>query len=183
MKNRITVRELCHIAIFTAIIAVCSQISVPLPYGVPLTLQTFAVMLAGMVLGKKNGVLSVIIYVLLGIAGVPVFSGFAGGMGVIFGKTGGFILSFPLMALCAGIGNDKNNYVWLAFWLIIGAVINYIGGMLMFAFVTSNTLAASFGYVVLPFIPTGAVKIIMAAVIGKQAKNILVKNKILMGES
>ena len=109
MKQKsISVRELCGISIFTAVIAVCAQVVIPMPYGVPMTLQTFAVPLAGVILGTKNGALSALIYVLLGITGLPVFAGFTGGIGIVFGRTGGFILSFPLMALTAGIG-AKNN--------------------------------------------------------------------------
>jgi biotin transport system substrate-specific component len=181
-NNKMSIRELCYIAIFTAIIAVCSQIIIPLPVGVPMTLQTFAIPLAGVILGKKHGTLSTIVYVLLGLTGVPVFAGFSGGLGVIFGRTGGFILSFPIMALLAGIGSEKNNNIWLVSWLVIGAAVNYVSGALMFSFVTSNSLAASFIYVVVPFIPTSIVKIILVAVIGKSVRTVLIQNNLLAGE-
>ena len=96
---------MCHISIFAAIIAVCAQVSLPMPYGVPLTLQTFAIQLAGVVLGPKKGALAALVYITLGAVGVPVFAGFTGGMGIVLGVTGGFILSFPLLALLAGIGS------------------------------------------------------------------------------
>jgi biotin transport system substrate-specific component len=183
MKNhKISIRELCYIAVFTAIITVCSQISIPLPVGVPMTLQTFAIPLAGMILGKKHGTLSTVIYVLLGLVGVPVFAGFAGGLGTVFGRTGGFILSFPIMALLAGIGNEKNNNVWLVSWLVLGAAVNYLCGALMFSFVASTNLITSFVYVVVPFIPTSIVKIALVALVGKSVKAALIKNKLLTSE-
>ena len=115
-----TVRELCYISIFVAIISICAQIQIPMPHGVPMTLQTFAIMLAGVVLGAKNGTVAALIYILLGAFGAPVFSSFSGGLGIVFGRTGGFILSFPLLALAAGIGASKEKRFWLALWLIIG---------------------------------------------------------------
>ena len=185
----ISIRDICFIAVFTAIIAVCAQISVPVTIaGVPLTLQTFAVMLAGIILGAKKGCVSVVIYVLIGAVGIPVFSGFTGGVAVIFGKTGGFILSFPLMALCSGIFtyisamSHKNlpvMYLLIITGLILGAIINYICGLLMFCFITSSSLRDGFIWCVLPFIPIDIIKIILSGVVGLNIKNIIAKNKIL----
>ena len=82
---------------FTAIIAVCAFISIP--SSVPFTLQTFAIFLAVLVLGGKMGSLSVFIYLCLGAIGVPIFAGFNGGIGVLLGNTGGYILGFMFIAL------------------------------------------------------------------------------------
>lgn len=174
--KKLSIRDYCFIGVFTAIIAICSQISIPMPYGVPMTLQTFAIPLAGIILGTRNGVLSVLIYILLGAIGVPVFAGFTGGLGIIFGKTGGFILTFPILALTASIGAKKNNRIWLTIWLTIGVLINFFFGMLMFSIITSNNLLVSFTYVVIPFIPTAIVKIIMLVSLSKVIKNSLEKN-------
>ena len=86
-----------YIAIFAVIIAVCSWISVPMV--VPFTLQTFGVFCAVGLLGGKRGTLSVLIYVLLGAVGVPVFAGFSSGIGTLFGVTGGYIMGFIFTAL------------------------------------------------------------------------------------
>lgn len=172
-KKVLSTRDLCSIGIFTAIIIVLGQMSIPMPYGVPMTLQTFAIPLAGVVLGVKKGTMSTLIYVLLGAIGVPVFAGFTGGAHVVFGPTGGFILSFPIMALTAGIGADKNNKAWLAFWLVIGSAINYVCGMLMFSLVVSCDLLKAFTSCVLPFIPTAIIKVILVGLVGLRLKNIL----------
>ena len=168
-------RELCKISVFAAIIAICAQVIIPMPYGVPMTLQTFAIPLAGVVLGAKSGTIATLIYILLGFIGLPVFAGFTGGIGIVFGRTGGFILAFPFMALTAGIGtlsrgSKMRNHIWLFTWLVIGAVLLYTSGMIMFSFVTGTTLLASMVLVVIPFIPTEIIKIIMVAILGSLLK-------------
>ncbi|WMJ84847.1 biotin transporter BioY [Oscillospiraceae bacterium LTW-04] len=173
--KKLSVRDLCFIGIFTAVIVVLAQISIPMPYGVPMTLQTFAIPLAGIVLGARKGALSTLTYILLGAFGVPVFAGFTGGLGIVFGPTGGFILSFPLMALAAGIGSECNNNTGLVCGLIAGAVINYICGMLMFSLVTSRSLTTAFVACVLPFIPTSIIKMVLAAILGVKVKHVLEK--------
>lgn len=176
--KKLSIRDLCLIGIFTAIISVLAQISIPMPYGVPMTLQTFAIPLAGVVLGAKNGTYATLAYVLLGAFGVPVFAGFSGGFGIVLGPTGGFILSFPLMALAAGIGVQHNGKAWLAAGLVLGAVLNYICGMLMFTLVTGRGLQTAFVACVLPFIPTAAIKAVLAGISGVKIRRILGKRVI-----
>ena len=159
-------RDICMMALFTAFTAVMAQISVPIPLGVPMTMQTFAIMLAGMALGARKGFVSVLVYILLGIAGVPVFAKFSGGLGILFGPTGGFILSFPLMAWIVGIGAERGGWVAGAIGLFAGTVVNYAGGMLMFCLITGQGLGAAFMACAFPFIPTAVIKAVMAALIG-----------------
>jgi len=120
-----------------------------------------------MVLGAKKGAIATVVYVMLGAVGIPVFSNFTGGMGVIFGPTGGFILTFPIMAWLAGIGEGKGSTVWLVFGLIAGTVINFIVGMLYFGFVASSNLHAAFIAAVLPFIPSAVIRIVVLPIVGK----------------
>ena len=178
MVQRLSIRKLCYIAIFTAIIAVCAQIAIPLPGGVPLTLQTWAISLAGIVLGTKNGTFSVLIYILLGVAGAPVFANFTGGLGIVMGHTGGFILSFPIMALAAGIGESKRSLAWLLVSLSIGTIINFLAGMFYFSFVMSVSLQAAFTAAVLPFIPSAILKIALLPTLAKSIKLALAKSAI-----
>lgn len=179
-QSRLTTRDLCLIGIFTAIISVMSQIIIPMPYGVPMTLQTFAIPLAGIILGTKNGTLSTLLYILLGAFGLPVFAGFRGGFGSIFGPTGGFILSFPIMALAAGIGADKNSVPKLAAGLAAGAAFNYLCGTLMFSLITSSDIKTAFVACVLPFIPTAVIKAVFAGVTGMKLKTALFKVRTLI---
>ena len=179
MNKKLSIRDLCQIGIFTAVIIICAQISVPMPYGVPMTMQTFAIPLAGIVLGAKKGTISSLVYILLGMAGIPVFSGFSCGIGTVFGMTGGFIISFPIMALFAGIGEGRRKMSWLISGLIAGTAVNFFCGMVYFSLVMSNSLHTSFTACVLPFIPAGVIKIILAAVSGRTIKRVLVRGGML----
>lgn len=177
-EKKLSVSSLCLIGIFTAIIAVSAQISIPMPYGVPMTLQTFAIPFVGIVLGAKKGTLATSIYVLLGALGIPVFAGFTGGLGIVFGPTGGFILSFPIMALAAGIGAGKNNKMWIAVGIVAGTIINYLCGMFMYSIVMSSDLKTAFAVCIAPFVPTAVIKAALAGVSGVKIKSILEKAKL-----
>ena len=107
-KKQLSTKSIILVGMFAAVLAVMSQIAIPMPSGVPMTLQTFAVALAGAVLGWKLGALSALVYLLLGAAGVPVFSGMSGGLGVLLGKTGGFIFGFIFMVR-AGSGSEEQR--------------------------------------------------------------------------
>ena len=89
--------DMVYIAVFAVLIAICSWISIPTV--VPFTLQTFAIFLSIGILGGKRGTLAVLVYILLGLMGIPVFAGFSGGIGVLAGNTGGYIMGFLLSAL------------------------------------------------------------------------------------
>ena len=124
-KSKISVQDICSIAIMTAITVVMAQISIPMPMGVPMTMQTFAITLAGVILGSKKGGLSILVYVLLGAIGVPVFAGFSGGVQNLIGPTGGFIISFPIMAYVIGLGVEhRKKKGMFVLMLILGTVLN-----------------------------------------------------------
>ena len=179
-NSSLYIRDLCYISLFTALIAVLAQISIPLPGGVPMTLQTFAVPVAGLVLGPKRGTIAATVYVLLGAVGVPVFAGFSGGIGIVLGMTGGFIVSFPLMAFLSGLGagkNIKSPLLWL--WLILGAAANYAVGTLWFMAVANSSLTAALAACVIPFIPTAILKIILSAAFGTVIRGALLRADLL----
>lgn len=181
------IQRICYIAVFTAVICVVSQLpGIPLPGGVPMTLQTLIIPLAGIVLGTVDGLIATLLYVLLGMIGLPVFSGFSGGLGVILGATGGFIISFPLMPLFAGLGEKLGSktdskslyFVSLYCGLTIGAVLNYVVGTLWFAgiylgAINGENILAGFTACVLPFIPTAIIKIVLCGVVGVAIKKSL----------
>lgn len=107
-RNKLlTTKGLVLTAMFTAVLAVLSQISIPLPGGVPITLQTFAVVFLAVNLGSGYGTVSVLVYLLIGAAGIPVFANFNGGLGVLFGPTGGYLLGFLPLAALTGLGAKR----------------------------------------------------------------------------
>ena len=167
-SNKFSVREICYAGLFAAVIAVMAQISIPMPLGVPMTMQTFAITLAAVVLGSKLSTVSTLVYVLLGAVGVPVLANFSGGIDKLVGPTGGFLLSFPLMAYLIGLGVEHKDDFKGAFvlFLILGTVVNYVVGVAMFVVVAHSTVAVGISACVLPFIPTAILKAVLASLLG-----------------
>ena len=158
-------------ALMTALIAVCSLVAIPVG-AVPVTLQTFAVFVAIGICGCKKGTVAVLLYILLGIVGLPVFSGFQSGIGVLAGPTGGYISGFLLSALVSGFIAEKTGrkigFMILSF--SAGLVICYLSGLLWYIYVFSGgkaDFASAFSLCVLPYIIPDGIKIILAAVVSK----------------
>lgn len=174
-KSKITTKELVLMALMSVIIAVCSWISIPTT--VPFTLQTFGVFMAVGLLGGKRGTISVLVYILLGAVGIPVFAGFSGGIGVLFGTTGGYIVGFLLSglvywALTAALG-EKLPIMIIA--MVLGLAVCYAFGTAWFMIVyAKNTeavgLMTALGWCVFPFIIPDCIKIALAIVLSKQLK-------------
>lgn len=162
--------DIALIPMFTAIIAVCSWISIPGP--VPFTLQTFGVFLAVGTLGGKRGTVSVLIYLLLGAIGAPVFSGFTGGIGKLFGSTGGYIIGFLCSALImwgmeALLG--RKNFIKILS-MVLGLIVCYLFGTIWFMVVYTNNngeigLWSALTMCVIPYIIPDAVKIALAFIL------------------
>ncbi len=108
-KSKFSVRDICYAGLFAAVIAVMAQISIPMPLGVPMTMQTFAITLAAVVLGSKLSAIASLVYLALGAVGVPVLANFSGGFDKFVGPTGGFLISFPLMAYIIGLGVEHRD--------------------------------------------------------------------------
>ena len=121
--------------------------------------------LSGALLGWKYGALSMVVYALLGVIGVPVFAGFGSGPAVLFGKTGGYILGYILCALIVGALSHKFafNFKNLCLSMVLGVAVCYAFGTIWFMVLTGMNLATSMGYCVIPFLPGDVVKILLAA--------------------
>lgn len=171
-------RDLVVCSLFAAMTAVLSQISIPLPNGIPLTLQLLTVFLCGVILGAKKGFISTLVYVALGAIGLPVFAGFTGGFQYIVGYSGGFIISFPLVAFIIGFVSEKtDNMVLILLSTILGLIVSYTIGTLVFSLVTNTSISASLAACVIPFIFTDLLKCFIATVIGLKLKeNISIKS-------
>jgi biotin transport system substrate-specific component len=161
-KSKFSVRDICYAGLFAAVIAVMAQISIPMPLGVPMTMQTFAITLAAVVLGSKLSAIASLVYLALGAVGVPVLANFS------VGPTGGFLISFPLMAYIIGLGVEHRDAFKGAFVtaVIVGTVVNYVVGVAMFVVVAHSTIAVGITACVLPFIPTAIIKAVLACAIG-----------------
>ncbi len=159
-------------ALFAALTAVCSQIQIPLPQ-IPLNLAIFAVCMVGAVLGAGYGAVSMIVYVLLGAVGVPVFAGLKGGFGAITGPTGGYIIGYIICVWLTGfiIKHTKGKIYQMAIAMVIGIAACYVLGTIWFIILTGNSLMVSLGYCVLPFLPGDAVKVILASTISAKLRH------------
>lgn len=160
VKTRMQV--LC--ALFAAVCAVFSQITIPIQ-PVPITLGTFAALMAGGFLGKRYGFLSIVLYLLLGMAGVPVFSLMRAGFSVIAGPSGGFIVGFAAMAFVTGLAGEKFDYSFrgMIFASILGTAACYIMGLAWFMFLTGTGLWASMVMCMFPFLPGDLLKVLLAS--------------------
>lgn len=142
---------------FAAVLAVLSPIAIPMPFGVPLTLQTFAVALTGYVLGWKIGAAAVGIYILLGIFGMPVFAGFGAGPGVVAGMSGGFILGFLPMVMLCGV-SVRQNAAWNRLFIsAAGLLVCHLCGVFQFMNVAEMGFAEAAMFSSLPYLLKDAV--------------------------
>ena len=162
MRKTLSIRSMAQMAVLTALLAVLSQISIPMPSGVPVTLQTLAVALCGFVLGAGPGAASVGLYILLGAVGMPVFAGFSGGFGALVRMTGGFIWGFlPFAALC-GLAIGRRNILPTALLALAGLAICHSLGVLQFSLVTGTGLLSSAALVSLPYLVKDAISVTAA---------------------
>ena len=153
-------------ALMAAVTCILAPLSVPIG-PVPISLTNFAIYLSLYLLDWKKGTLSLLIYLLLGLAGLPVFSGFAGGIAKLAGPTGGYIIGFIPMAIVAGIIIDKFHQRWIQIVaMIIGTAICYAFGTAWFCFQSGSTVSAALSICVFPFIPADLVKMVIAMIFG-----------------
>lgn len=140
----LSITDLVLTGAFAAILAALSQLSIPLPSGIPITMQTFAVALCGFTLGARQGFMAVLVYLLLGAVGLPVFAGFQGGVHILLGVTGGFLWGFLCLAALCGIRNP--------FYSALGLAACHLLGVLQFVFVAGVSLASAFTVASLPYL-------------------------------
>ena len=164
------------IGMFTAVLAVLSILQIPMPSGVPITLQTFAVALCGYVLGRKNGTLCVLLYLLLGFAGVPVFTGMTAGIGKLVGYTGGFLYGFLFLAFFCGL--DLKNKV-ASFGLgVVGLLICHVLGAFHYSIIAQITFPAAFLLVSVPYLVKDILSILGAMLVAVVIRKTLTRGGI-----
>lgn len=157
--------DIVYVGLFAALMAVCAWIAFPLGE-ISFTFQTFGVCLVAGLLGRKRGTMSVMIYILLGMVGLPVFTGFKSGIAAITGPTGGYIVGFIFTALIVGFAADKfGRKIWInVVSMIIGLAVMYVFGTLWFMFAFKVSFASAFATCVLPFLIPEVFKIALSAV-------------------
>lgn len=170
-KKKMKLNKLTYVAISTAAVAVLSQIIVPLPFTpVPINLAVLGVLVAGGFLGSYMGALSMVLYMLLGCIGIPVFAGLASGAGILVGPTGGYVVGYIFAAYIAGMAGTigKNSKIGFVLTLVVAVLACYALGTVWFVFTTGTGVWESLIMCVFPFIAGDGIKIAIAVPVIKR---------------
>lgn len=178
VKQRKKIHTITECALFSAIICVLSPFVIPLG-PIPFSLSLFAVMFTAMVLPCKKATASVIVYILAGASGVPVFSGFQGGVNILLGPTGGYIWSYVIVVTVISL-SGKMHLSWRLVFSFVSLVICYLCGTAQYAIVTeTESIWTSLIICVIPFIPLDIIKTAFAVFLGGRVKNILAQQNLI----
>jgi biotin transport system substrate-specific component len=167
------IKRLVYGALFAALTAAAAWVMIPLPY-VPITLQTFFVILAGALLGAYFGALSMIAYLLLGFMGLPVFAGGQSGLGVLAGATGGYLAGFILCAIVTGLvvkAKKHPGILWYCVAMAAGTLALYACGVLQLSAILHMPLGRAAIIGALPFVPGDTIKVIIASIVAVKLRN------------
>lgn len=170
MSKKISTKSIILIGMFAAVLAVLAQVSIPMPSGVPITLQTFGVALTGAILGHKLGIGAVFTYLAIGGVGMPVFSNMSGGLASFVGKTGGFLIGFLFMVWFCGFGVQREDKRLCFFYNALGLIICHICGTVQFSFLTGMGFWESAFLVSIPYLIKDGVSVIAAMAVGSQVR-------------
>ena len=181
MRSQKTI-QMAEIALMSAVLCVISPFTIPVPASpVPLSLALFAVYLAAVLLGAKRGALRVLIYLILGAVGLPVFSGFSGGIGVLAGPTGGYLVGYLLCAVIVGVvayvepNGKKRNFARYVLAMLLGTLACYSFGTVWFLLIMKGTytVAQALLVCVVPYLLFDMIKIIVVTAVVMPIKKIL----------
>lgn len=188
--KKLTTYQLTLTAVMAAVICVLGPISIAIPVSpVPISLASMAVYLAVTVLGMKLGTLSCLIYLLLGLVGIPVFAGGSAGAAKLFGPTGGYLIGYLFLALIAGafVGrfaeNKWKNIAFAALGMILGTIVLYALGTAWLAYSAGMDFQAALWAGVIPFIPGDLVKMVIAVLLGSAVRGRLLRVGVLKGKN
>lgn len=165
--KKITTYQMAVTALMAAVLCVIGPLSVPIG-AIPISLSNFVISLTVWLLGPKFGTLSVAIYLALGAVGMPVFSGYGGGLAKLAGPTGGYLIGYLAMALIGGlfVEKSKGNPVVSGIGLVLGVAVSYVFGTAWFIFQMGCELSYALAVCVYPFIAFDLAKVIVACVVG-----------------
>lgn len=171
--NKRSTKTLVLIGVLAAVTCVLGPLTIPLPFSpVPISLTNLAVYFSIYVLGMKKGTISYLIYLLIGLAGVPVFSAFTSGPGKLLGPTGGYLIGFIFMAVICGIFIEKwpaNRCICFA-GMVLGTAVCYLFGTVWLAYQAEMDFYPALAAGVIPFIPGDMAKIVIAMLIGPEIR-------------
>ncbi|MGM9550975.1 MAG: biotin transporter BioY [Clostridia bacterium] len=161
-------------ALFATILCITAPFSIAIG-PVPVTFAVFFLAFTAFVTGSKNAVWSTVIYILIGMIGLPVFSGFKGGLSVIMSPTGGFIISYVFVAWILGQSVKCKNKMAVVALSVLAMFVCYLFGTVWFIFITKSNILAALTMCVVPFIPIDAVKLVLAYIVAQPTRKALMK--------
>lgn len=173
--------DMIQIAVFSAVITICSWVTIPLPFSlVPITLGTLGAALAGTVLGPVKGPASVMVFLALGAVGIPVFHGFTGGLGVIAGPTGGYLIGYITIALITGMLTKEkdgrfSSVTMIAIASVIGILSCYVLGTAYYMFLTHTGFTSALMLCVIPFLPGDALKVAAVCLLTERLRRAVIR--------
>ena len=171
-KSPAALRDMAVVGVFAAFMCIIAPWTIPVG-AVPITLATFAVYLAPATLGWKRGSAAVAVYLMLGFVGLPVFSGFSGGIQKLVGATGGYLVAYIPMAAVGGLMADRFKKVWAyAVGMVLGTAVLYTFGTAWYCLMSGVELIPAILTCVTPFLPGDAAKIACAAVLSSKLRPI-----------
>ncbi|MHB8129149.1 MAG: biotin transporter BioY [Mobilitalea sp.] len=180
-KRKMSTKDLVMTAMFTAVICVMAQISIS-TQPIPFTLALFAIFLTGALLSPRYAFLSVLVYLLLGAFGVPVFAGLKGGIQNLTGMTGGYLMAYPLMAFVTSLFYKyikKYKIFALAIGMLVSLFLCYLIGTVWFSFITGTDFYKSLTLCVFPFILFDLLKIFLAISISTVIRKTAMKSNVI----
>ena len=168
-------------AVLTAVTCALGPLSIPIG-PIPVSLTNLVLYLSVYLLGWKRAAVSCAVYLLIGAAGLPVFSGFRGGLGVLLGLTGGYLAGFLPLTVLSGLAVELSRRRWLHLGgMVLGTAVCYAFGTAWFCLAGESTVAAALAACVFPFIPVDLVKMAAATAIGPQIRDRLIRAGLYQG--
>lgn len=180
--NRFSVKQLTLVGVMAAVLCILGPWTIKIPISpIPVSLGMLGIYLTASVLGMRLGTASVIVYILLGLAGLPVFTGFGAGPGKLLGPTGGYIIGYVLMALICGFFVDKagKSLTLYCLGMVLGTAVCYLFGTLWLAHQMQYTFFQALMAGVIPYIPADLVKLIAARILGFQLRKQLLRTGLI----
>lgn len=165
--SKYQLKDLTFIALMAALMCILGPLSIPIG-SVPISFTNLVIYIIMYVLDTKRGTIAYLLYLLIGLVGVPVFSGFTSGPGKLLGPTGGYLIGFVFLAIITGLFTDRfaKNHALCIFGMILGTAVCYAFGTAWLAYSTQMTFSAALAVGVLPFIVEDLVKIVFSAFVG-----------------
>lgn len=175
-KKKISIRDMVMVALMAALTCILAPLSIAIG-PVPISLTNLVVYFSVILLGKRYGTLSYIVYLLIGLVGLPVFSKFQGGVAILVGPTGGYIIGFIFMAIIAGIFVERfdGNRFMYAVGMVLGTLVVYAFGTAWFCYIMDMGVMKALSLCVFPFVLVDLGKIILAVIIAPKMKRLIKK--------